>query len=190
MGKLSVTPVDFTLYGHEIGRKFWLAHSYADLAALRLASRRTTAKPRRCGSKPLPCVRRWASSVSAPSISTSMPVPVSRLGKVRGAVDLARRGLAYSQAFGDQIGIAFGQMTLGMAMAAQGQWTVAAAYLQQSLAMARQSGHRFMHVLSAVHLGRVLLAQGRRPRRKHCRGSVRRRHPQRRRPLRAPGHAC
>ena len=56
------------------------------------------------------------------------------LGRAADAVDLARRGLAYSQAFGDQIGIASGQMTLGMAMAAQGQWTVAAAYLQQSLA--------------------------------------------------------
>ncbi len=157
MGKLASTPADFTLYGNEVGRKFWLAHSYADLARdhwhqanyaeaetlwqRAIALREEMGEQRFC----------------AFNLDEYGRMCITQ-GKVAAAVDLARRGLALSEAFGDQIGAAFGRLTLGMAMAAQGQWAVAATYLQQSLAMGRQSGHRFLHVYSAVHLGRVLLA--------------------------------
>lgn len=159
VNELERMPVDFTLYGHEIGRKFWLAHAYAGLprcAAFQanygeaetlwqkaIALREEMGEQRFCAFNLYEYARACVT-----------------LGRAPDAVDLARRGLAYSQAFGDQIGIASGQMTLGMAMAAQGQWTVAAAYLQQSLAAARQSGHRHIHVLAAAHLGRVALARG------------------------------
>ena len=157
--ELAGMAVDFTLYGHAVGRKFWLAHAYASLARCdwfqanyheaeagwqqAIALREEMGEQRFCAFNLYEYAR------------TSIT-----MGKDTGAADLARRGLALSQAFSDQIGIAFGQMTLGMAMAAQGQWAVAAAYLQQGLVVGRQSGNRALHVHAATHLGRVLLAKG------------------------------
>ncbi len=159
VGEIASSAAEFTLYGNELGRKFWLAHSYADLARCRshvghyaeaeTLWRQAIALREEMGEQ------RFCAFNLAEYGRTCIT-----LGKLADAVDLARRGLALSEAYGDQVGAAFGRLTLGMAMAAQGQWAVAAAYLQQSLGMGRQSGHRFLHVSSAVQLGRVLLARG------------------------------
>ncbi|MFN8465634.1 MAG: tetratricopeptide repeat protein [Caldilineaceae bacterium] len=150
---------EFTLYGNELGRKFWLAHSYADLARCHWHLG-NYAEAERLWQQAIALREQMGEQRFCAFNLAEYGRTCITLGKVADAVDLARRGLALSQAYGDQVGAAFGRMTLGVAMAAQGQWAVAAAYLQQSLAMGRQSGHRSLHVGSAVHLGRVLLARG------------------------------
>ena len=159
VNELERMSVDFTLYGHEIGRKFWLAHAYAGLARC-AAFQANYGEAEALWQKAIALRDEMGEQRFCAFNLYEYARACVTLGRATDAVDLARRGLAYSQAFGDQIGIASGQMTLGMAMAAQGQLAVAAAYLQQSLAAGRQSGHRLLHVFSAVHLGRVLLARG------------------------------
>lgn len=151
--------VDYTLYGHERGRKFWLVHAYTHLAmcawyegdfsSAEAHWRQAIALHEEMGEQ------RFCAFNLCHYALTCVTA-----GRSDEALELARRGLAYSQEFGDRIGVAYGQMTLGIVAVAQGQAAVAATYLQSSLAVGRQSGHRRLLVLSSVYSGRLALAQG------------------------------
>jgi len=147
---------DFTLYGSETGRKFWLAHVYAWLAVCaRLQGDYAAAEAR------------WLQTIAlreemgeqrfcAFNLMDYASLCVT-MGRTADALKLAQRGLAFSQAFGDQIAVAFGQMTLGIVAAAQGRHAVASAYLHNSLAMGRRSGNRELLMVSLLNLGRLAL---------------------------------
>ncbi|MFO7634265.1 MAG: BTAD domain-containing putative transcriptional regulator [Caldilinea sp.] len=147
---------EFTLYGSETGRKFWLAHVYAWLAmCARLQGNYAVAEARFFQAIALreEMGEQRFCAFNLMDYATTCVM----MGKNSDALKLAQRGLAFSQAFGDQIGVAFGQMTLGIVAEAQGHYTVASAHLHHSLAMGRQSGNRELLVVSLLHLGRLAL---------------------------------
>ena len=160
VSELEALPADFTLYGHETGRKFWLAHAYAGYARCDWYQGRYRAAE--AGWQQALALREEMDEQRYYAFNLfEYARTCVTLGKYALALDLARRGLAYSESFGDQIGIATGRLALGAALAAQGQLAVAEAALQQSLAMGRHSGDRGLYVFAALYLGKAVLAGGR-----------------------------
>ena len=82
------------------------------------------------------------------------------MGDLDLALDLAQRGLTYSNSFGDQLGVADCRIRLGVIAVEQGQWAIADGYLWQSLALGRQSGNRWLMVGSLITLAKSAMGAG------------------------------
>lgn len=70
------------------------------------------------------------------------------LGRNSNALKLAQRGLAFSQAFGDQFGVTFGQMTLGIVAAAQWRYAVASAHLNSTPTLSMTAQRFLKHAVN------------------------------------------
>ncbi len=150
---------DFTLYGSEIGAKFWSAHALVGIAASETIFGHYQA-----------AVKRWEEVLALREAMGEQRFmafnlceyaeTVTFVGDLEFALGLAQRGLAFSEACGDQVGVAEARLRLGTISAEQGQWAVAVGYLQQCLAFGRQSGNRGLQVGALVTLAQVALSEG------------------------------
>ncbi len=150
---------DFTLYGSDIGAKFWSAHALVGIAACETIFGHYQA-----------AVKRWDEVLALREAMGEQRFmgfnlcgyaeTVTFVGDLDLALGLAQRGLAFSEACGDQVGVAEARLRLGTISAEQGQWAVAVGYLQQCLAFGRQSGNRGLQVGALVTLAQVALSEG------------------------------
>jgi tetratricopeptide (TPR) repeat protein len=156
LSRFAAATNDFTLCAPDIGARFWVAHALAALGTSETTRGNYAA-----------AVARWKQAIALRvEIGEQRFLAFNLFGYAKTAtfmgdldlaLDLAQRGLALSESFGDQVGIAEGHLHLGMIAFEQGQWAVANHYLHQSLALGRQSGNRWLQVGTLMALAGAAL---------------------------------
>lgn len=159
LASFEVAKHDFTLCPPEIGGRFWVAHALAALGSCETALGNYAA------------AMAWWRQVVALRADIGeqrflafnlfdYAETVTLLGDLAEAQELTQRGLSFSKSFGDIMSTAEGNQRLGTIAVEQGQWVIAETYLNQALAVGRQSGNRGLMVGSLVALAKAALGAG------------------------------
>ena len=152
--------VDFSVYGHAVGARFWEAHTLGSLALTAYLLGDYPEAKRRL--REVVALREEAGEVRFRAFNLGLWARVlEAMGDYGLAGERARESLSLSQVCGDQIGMASARLALGRVEAAVGRYTLGQEHCQQSLAVARQSGNHHLLMDSLVQLGRIELALGR-----------------------------
>ncbi len=149
--------VDFLVYGHTVGAKFWQAHALGALAhSAYMLGNYHEAKRRLDQAITL---REQVGEVRYRAFNLSLFARVMlTTGDYVEAGRLARESLRLSQGCGDRIGVAVARLELGRVETAFGRYTLGQEHCRQSLAVGRQTGNHDLLMDALVQLGRIELA--------------------------------